>query len=234
MNDTQKIGGIAALIEATTFVVGIAMFATVLSDYAVEDPDPGESVAFLIDNQATLYIWYLITLIVFGVALVVLSLVLYERLRAGSPALARIATAFGLIWAGLVIAAGMIAGIGVGTVADLVDDDPAQAESVWSALDSVQNGLGGGNEIIGGIWVLLVSWAALRSGALPRPLNYLGVVGGVAGLVTIVPALEAVGLIFGLGLIVWFVWVGIVLLGGSREDDRQVDTAGTTRAPTVP
>lgn len=79
----------------------------------------------------------------------------------------------------------------------------------------MRNGLGGGNEIVGGIWVLLVSWAALRGARLPRALNYLGVVIGVAGLVTIVPALEAVRAIFGLGLIVWFVWVGVVLLRSS-------------------
>ena len=43
----------------------------------------------------------------------------------------------------------------------------------------------------------------------------LGVVIGVSGLLTVVPALEGVGLLFGLGLIVWFVWVGILLVRGS-------------------
>ncbi|KAA3640760.1 MAG: hypothetical protein DWP92_02420 [Armatimonadetes bacterium] len=52
-----------------------------------------------------------------------------------------------------------------------------------------------------------------------RWVNYLGVVMGVAGLVTVVPALEEVGAVFGLGLIVWFTSVGITLSGqrsGSR------------------
>ena len=80
----------------------------------------------------------------------------------------------------------------------------------------MQNGLGGGNEIAGGVWVLLVSLAALRTSALPTAMNYLGAVSGVAGLVTIIPSLEAVGAIFGLGLIVWFVWLGAVLLRDSR------------------
>ncbi|MGA7758441.1 MAG: hypothetical protein WCA57_11425 [Ilumatobacteraceae bacterium] len=59
--------------------------------------------------------------------------------------------------AGLAIAAGMVSNIAIGTVTDLNDTDPAAAETVWSALDSVQNGLGGGNEIAGGVWILLVS-----------------------------------------------------------------------------
>lgn len=228
MGDRQTIGGIAALIEAVTFIVGIAMFVTVMSDYTTGDPTPAESVAFLVDNQAALYIWNLIIFIVFGVVLVPVVLALYERLRAGTPALAQASTAFGLIWVGLVLGAGMITNIGIGTIADLNDTDPGQAETVWSALDSVQNGLGGGNEIAGGIWVLLVSLAALRTAALPKALNYLGVLSGVAGLVTVVPPLEAVGAVFGVGLIVWFAWLGAVLIRDSRGStaDRVGQTEG--------
>jgi hypothetical protein len=40
---------------------------------------------------------------------VVLSLALYDRLRVRAPAMAQTATAFGLIWAGLVIASDLIA-----------------------------------------------------------------------------------------------------------------------------
>jgi hypothetical protein len=211
MNDLQKLGGIAALIEAATFVVGFGLLFTLLAPLA-GDVDPGQLVAFLADNQAIMYAWNLIIYVVFGIFLVVLALALYDRLKAGSPALVRTATAFGLIWAGLVIASGMVANDALGTVVDLYARDPAQAALVWVALDSVRNGLGGGNEIVGGLWVLLVSWAALRTGGLPRALNYLGVVIGVAGILTIIPALEALGAVFGLGLIVWFVWLGIVMV----------------------
>jgi hypothetical protein len=94
----------------------------------------------------------------------------------------------------------------------------------------VQLGLGGGNEIVGGVWVLLVGWAALRAGELPRALNYLGVVIGVSGILTVVPvsrvlgAVEMLGLVFGLGFIVWFVWLGIIMLrnGASVNATRQL------------
>jgi len=212
MRDRQKVGGVAALVEAGTFVVGIVMFVTVLADYTTGDPTPAESVAFLVDHQAALFVWNLIIFVVFGLALVPVVLALHERLKAGSPALAQASTAFGLVWVGLVLGAGMITNVGIGTIADLDDTDSAQAEAVWSALDSVQNGLGGGNEIAGGMWVLLVSLAALRSGVLPSALNYLGIISGVAGLITVVPALEPVGAIFGVGLIAWFTSLGIFML----------------------
>ncbi len=210
--ERQRFGGIAALVAASTFVFGFVMLATVFSDYATGDPGPRESVDFVVKHQTALFIWQFVIFIVFGVALVPLVVALHHRLRATAPTTAGIAAVFGFIWAGLVIAAGMIANVGLGTIGDLNDTAPRQAESVWSALDAVQTGLGGGNEIIGGIWVLLVSATALHAAALPRALSYLGIVAGVAGLVTIIPALELVGGVFGLGLIVWFVWVGTVLL----------------------
>lgn len=217
MSDLQKMGGVAALIMAATFVVGIAVFLTVLlpSGYFDADADPVQKAAILADNQAIVSISYLIAYVVFGVFLVVLALALYERLKAGAPAMAQTATAFGLIWAGLVIASGMVANIGIGRVVHLYGHDPAQAGSVWLALDFVVNGLGGEMEIAGGLWVLLVGWAALRARELPRALNYLGVVIGVLGLLTVVPALDVLGPVFGLGLIVWFVWLGIIMLRGS-------------------
>jgi hypothetical protein len=102
----------------------------------------------------------------------------------------------------------------MGTVVDINSTDPAQAATVWMAIESVSDGLSG-VEVVGGTWMLLVSWAGLRGGGLPKALNYLGLVVGVAGLLTLVPALEMFALIFGLGQIVWFVWLGIVMLRSS-------------------
>jgi hypothetical protein len=70
-------------------------------------------------------------------------------------------------------------------------------------------------EVVGGIWMLLVTWAALLAGRHPRALNYLGVVVGVAGVLTVVPALEVLGIGFRLGEIVWIVWLGIVMVRSS-------------------
>jgi hypothetical protein len=129
------------------------------------------------------------------------------------------ATAFGLIWAGLVIASGMISNIGTAVVVDLYSTDPNQAATTWLAISPVVEGLGGGNEVVGGIWTLLVSAAALRAGLLHRALNYVGVVVGMAGILSAVPALgEVGGGIFGLTQIVWFVGLGILLLRNSRRE----------------
>jgi hypothetical protein len=212
MKDLQKMGGIAALYEAAAYVVAMVGFLLIVDVSGVVDPV--QKVALMADNQAFLYTMHLIAYVLWGIFLVVLALALYQRLKAGSPAMAQTATAFGLIWAGLVIAGGTLYNVGMGTVVDLYAKDATQAATVWLAIDSVVQGLSG-LEIVGGTWMLLVSWAALRGGGLPRALNYLGLVVGVAGLLTVVPTLEMLALVFGLGQIVWFVWLGIAMLRGN-------------------
>ena len=211
MKNLQKMGGIAALYEAAAYIVGMLGFLFVVDVSGVADPI--QKVALMADNQAFLYTLHLIVYAVWGVFMVVLALALYDRLKAGSPALAQTATVFGLFWACVIIVGGMIHNIGMQNVVDLYGKDPAQAATVWSAIDSVFEGLGGSNEVIGGLWILLISWAALRAGELPRVLNYLGVAIGVAGIISVIPALAEIFIyVFALGQIVWFVWLGIVML----------------------
>jgi len=203
-------GGISALIEAAVYVVGFGVFVFLLDSSGYVGSV--QKVAFLADHKATLYIANFLIYVVFGVFLIVLALALHERLKAGSPAVVQTATALGLIWAGLVIGSGMIANIGIDVVVDMYEGDPDQAATIWLAISTVQEGLGGGNEIVGGLWVLLISWAALIAGGLPRALNYLGAVIGLAGILTAIPALSVLTDVFGLGQIIWFAWLGIVML----------------------
>jgi hypothetical protein len=211
-----RVGGAAALLAAGTFAYGIAMFATTLVDYTDPDATPAESVDFLMGHQGSLLAWYIGIFIVFGAALVPMALALRQRLASEAPLLANTGMVFAAIWATLMYATGMSSNIGIEAVADLAESDPDRAATVWSTLDTVTNGLGGGNELVGGIWILLVSIAGLRTARLPRWLNVVGIVTAVAGLATIVPDFEAIEMVFGLGSIVWFIGVGVTLLRDGR------------------
>jgi len=82
---------------------------------------------------------------------------------------------------------------------------------LWSSVSTISEGLGGGNEIVGGIWVLLISIIALKGQLFSKPLIFLGVLVGIAGILTIYP-LEIFTEIFGISQIIWFLWVGIFLI----------------------
>jgi hypothetical protein len=213
---SSRAGAIGALIAAATFVFGIALFVTSLSDYTEGDATVAESVDFLVSHQTTLFAWYFVIFLLFGVAIIPLARSLRERLADVSPELADIGAVFAYIWAGLMFATGMTSNIGITAVADLDETDPAAAEALWSSIATVTDGLGGGNELVGGMWILLVSLAAWGTKRLPKGLNVLGIISASAGLITLVPGLSDVGMIFGLGSIAWFAWTGIVLLRHPR------------------
>jgi hypothetical protein len=213
MKTLQKFGGIAALIDAATYLVAIGLFLTLLSPMGNTDLDFGQFMAFFMENQMIVFIWDLLSYMVNGVFLVILALALYDRLKADSPAMAQVATVLGLIWAVMVFASGFISIYGYEAIANLYGKDPAQAATLKLVLGTVTLGLDHSDRFLGCLWVLLVSWAALRSGALPKALNYLGLVIGIPGIIsTLFPAFNELGIAFGLGIIVWWIWLGIVML----------------------
>ena len=73
-SDLQKLGGIAALIEAALYVTGFGLFLTVLDSSGHEGHV--QQIAFVAANQVASYIAYLLIYVVFGVVLVVLALAL--------------------------------------------------------------------------------------------------------------------------------------------------------------
>jgi hypothetical protein len=211
MTSLQKSGGIAALLHAAAYVVGLVLGFTLI--FPLLDAAPEQYLAFVAENQTLVYLWNLVSYWGSAITLVVMVLALHERLKDGAPALAQIAAVFGLIWAGLIIASGNLMLHNLGVVAALYDADPAQAATAWTALESVEVGVASGNELVGSLWVLLLSVAALRTGQLNRELNILGVLLGVAGMLTIVPALyDSLVMVFGPGMVVWSLWLGVVLL----------------------
>jgi hypothetical protein len=207
----QRIGGVAALYLAAAFVAAMPYFLVFVKYPSVVDP--AEKVAVLVGNQASMQAMYLVSYVLFGLVLAVLALALHARLKEAAPVLAQTATAVGLIWAVVLVASGLVFNAGMASVAGLNGTDPAQAVAAWQAIEPVAQGLGGsGGELLGGLWVLLVSAAALRTARLPRALGWFGVAIGAAGVLSVVPALGDVAYGFGLLVIVWFAWLGVVML----------------------
>ncbi|MTI18467.1 DUF4386 family protein [Rhodobacteraceae bacterium RKSG542] len=210
----QRVGGLASLAAAGTYIFGMGILFAVLMP-AGYDSEGAASLATLElfkAHQTVVFVWYFVIYVLNGVVLLALVLALHERLKRQASHLSQLAAGFGVIWCGLVIASGMVATISFEHVMGLLVVDPAAALLQWQMLSTVVEGLGGGNEIVGALWVLLLSIAGLRSKALPRFVSGFGILVGVAGLSTIIPALSgAGGAFFGLGCIIWFLIVGITL-----------------------
>lgn len=214
----QKAGGVAALYIGLALLAAMPYFLLVVDYLSAESA--AEKVALVVANYSSMYAMYLVTYVFYGIALAVLAFSLYDKLRDRAPATMRVATAVGLVWSVALIASGMVFNYGMSTVVALTKTDPAQARVAWQAIEPVAQALGGaGGEILGGLWILLVSVVVLRSSALPRSLGWFGAVLGTAGIASVVPPLHDAAYAFGVLLIAWFVWVGVVLITARAAAD---------------
>ena len=209
-------GGLAALTCAATYLFGFALLVTVLAPlgFGTDEIDAAAVAGFIADRHGVLIAWNTLIYVVNALALAVLVVALRQQIGSSRPDAAALAGAIGLIWATLVLGAGMIANVAVERTHALAAD-PEAAAALWQTLHAVELGLGGGNEIAGGAWILAVSLAGLASGLFRRLTAGIGAISGAAGLATILPPLgEIAGAVFGLGAIAWFVAVGAALLRG--------------------
>jgi len=208
----NKIGACAALTQAGCYLFGFALLVTIMNPGSAEEWTSVQKLEFILDRTMLFQIWNIVIYVVFGIALVALTAVLHRLLDRPDSIWMSIASPFGFIWAGLVIASGMIASVGLSAATEQYASNPEQAAKLWSTLGVIQNGLGGGVEVAGGVWVLLISLGSMRrGGGFPVWLNGLGLIVALAGILTVVPALTGLGAVFGLTQIVWFLAVAAVL-----------------------
>jgi hypothetical protein len=208
----RRPAGWAALSIAATYLVGLVAFGAWLGPEGWAEGTPAEQVDVLLAHGGALLALDTLLYLFGGAALVVLVLGTHDLLRPVPDLLRRTATAFGLLWSGLLFAAGLVGVVGQQVVVDLHATEPERATTAWVAVRAVHDGLGGGVEVVGALWVLLLAIAGPRSAVTGRALGRVGVVVAAAGLLTIVPALEPLTAVFGLGAMAWFAWLGAVLL----------------------
>ncbi len=213
MKNLQKAGGVSAIIAAATYLLAMGLVVSRLKPMA--DPTLGfqEYMAFLIANKLLVFLWHFSMYLINGFFLTVLVLALYERLKNSSPRLAKIGSAFGLIWTAFVFLSGLIVNYGNGSLVALYGRDQAQAEALKNALDTITLGIDSSDKLLGCLWVGLVSLAAFKNKVFPRTFNVFGLVISAAGLSgTMIPALVSVSYVFGIGAILWWLAVGIHML----------------------
>lgn len=100
MDDFRKWGGFAAVIQALCFVVGFALYFTLLASANFGSGDIAADLTVLSEHRALMQAWNFIIYVVFGIFLVVLTLALYDRMKSEAPAIAQVAAVvfgFGLI-----------------------------------------------------------------------------------------------------------------------------------------
>ena len=209
MRQLQRLSGFSAIGEGIIYILAFLYFGALW-----EFPHGGDStqiMSFMREHQFSFSAINFLMYIIFGCLLAIVVIGIYQKLVDKCPALVQVATLFGAVWVGLVVASGMISNIGLASVLNIASENSDRALEVWDVINIIVESLGGGNELIGGLWVLLLSVAAVKAKEFSLPLNYLGVIVGSVGILTVYPA-EILTEIFGVSQIIWFFWLGLILI----------------------
>ena len=204
-----KTSCISALSAGAIYIIGFLVLFTSMAPLMDEASSTTTKLAFLLDNQVLFQSWILLIYVVFGVILV---FIVQGVSYLATSWLSSTGAIFGYIWSGLVIASGMVAIVGLEASATLFEQDPQKAADFWVVIDTIHNALGGGVEVVGGVWMLIISADFLKSNQLSKSINWLGIIVGLAGIISMVPGLSDAGAVFGLLQIVWFIWLGILII----------------------
>ena len=210
---SNQLAGTASMLMALIYFCAFVYFGAMVSFPASNEADV--VMAFVTQNVNALWIAYFTIYVVFGVLLAVLVIAIDDILSSSvnqtQNRLLRMGSLFGKIWVCLVIASGMIATIGMSHAVSLTAVSNEEAYRLWGVVSMLVESLGGGNELVGGVWVLLTSITALKQRMFGNTVNYTGCFVGLAGIATIYPA-EVFTEIFGITQIIWFIAIGVSLI----------------------
>jgi len=212
----QRAGGIAAIACALAYLFGFVLFFGFIEP-PVDTSDIGR-LHFIVSQRDTFFMGYMVIGIVFSFSLLLLNQSLQSVFKNHSPIIARYNSTIGNMWATFVLASTFIFLISLPFLAIYADTSEDNAVIVLKSVDIVVDALGGGIELLGAIWVLLISFMGIKHSVYARATHVLGVAVGLAGIFTLFSGLsvfsgsvlfEASTAIFGLGQIVWFVLIGL-------------------------
>lgn len=215
---TLNKGSIAAIIGALTYIFGFILFFVVLDPTGYETPE--QYLAFMLEHRDTFFAGYIVIGIIFSFALIMLVQAIYQRFKPFAPELMGFTAIVGYLWAFMVLSSTFIFLTSLETIEKYYAVDPEQALLINHTVSIVVDALGGGIELIGAIWVLLVSVVGLKNKIYNRVLHYSGLFVGIAGVLTLFSGLSFLSsntffqlttAIFGLGQIFWFLLLGIFM-----------------------
>jgi hypothetical protein len=208
---------------ALSYIAGIIIFIVILQYPGITSDI--EKIKIISEMRSMVYITNLIMYVFFGPVLVLFILSLKSFIDKKGTLLVKFSSIIGYIWAGSLTASGMIANGSINPVIKLFPENPDQAVYIWRILETVSLGLGNGNgEILGGVMTLGFSIAMLKDTQFSKILGIFGIIVGAIGIISLIPPLIDLTVVFGLLQLVWFVLTGFTLIRVKKDDSLLLKT----------
>lgn len=197
----KKLAATSAVYGGLSYIGGIFVYLQLLQYDSATSAN--EQLTIISENSVLVHFTTLHIYVIFSFGIIVLATYLHLRLKDQQPILGLLGLISGVIWATILIASGFIS-MGVTT---LLMNGTAASElvSTWQAIDIVSNALGGGNELMGGVFTGLLSLAMYKARFSGVATSILGTLVLVGGTISALPYLTDIGIgIFVISQILWF------------------------------
>lgn len=193
---------------ALCYVIGFVCLFLFFGPLVEGQLSKDERFVFFLNNKLSLQFWYLIIYVLFGILLIQLISILKTHIKRNI--LNEFGSIVGFIWAAFVIASGFIFTVGVEKVSQLeIDNETTYA--IFTTVQIIQDALGGGLELLGGIWVFCIGFMGFSSNIFHKYFNLFSLLLGAVGILTVFPFFYSLGGVFGMLQIGWFIWLGVLL-----------------------
>ena len=205
-NRVLKLAAWAAFLCAACYATGL------ITIFFIEpglNQGASERLTFILESGHVLQAWYFVIYVIFGMSLIALGLGLRQWLMPSSSTTLHISFLIGMVWAAYVFASGLIS---IFTIQYLLSLPLENQRSFWYAIYTIQAGLGEGAEWVGGLWMLSLHSYLIRNKPHTPIFNAAGLLIGLSGTLTMFPAMELAGAVFGVTQMIWFVVLGRKLL----------------------
>ena len=102
----RRAGGFAALYVAAAYLAAIPYFVFLVNYPSVTNPN--DKVALLVAHRTSMYVVHLVSFELGALGLIVVTLGVHQHLHEQAPATSQVASVFGLVRAGLLLASVMV------------------------------------------------------------------------------------------------------------------------------
>ncbi len=201
MSIFKKFAVVSAVYGGFSYIAGMFVYLVLLGDDGATTA--AEQVAFVNQNAFLMHITTLHIYILFSVGIITIAVYGYLKLKSIQPVLALLSLISGVIWSTLLVASGFISMAFTSALMSGVATD--SLVTAWSAVKIIGDALGGGNELIGGVFTGLLSLALFKAHLSTMCTSGLGLIVFVGGFISALPYLADVGIgIFVISQILWF------------------------------
>lgn len=209
-NHIQPLAGVAFIGMALCYITLFAIYGTVLSTPA--GADTGEKISWLIEQKVLFNLTFVLGYVVFACLLCFCVYVIGSLYQKVSHAAMTMASLFGYFWVVVLLCTGMIGICSTELIEHYRVTHPAAAETIYYARILMIESLGGGIEFIGGVWLLISGIVSWRHALLSKYLAAFTLIKGAIGVLTLICADSLLRDLFGVTGILWFLWIGIVMI----------------------